>query len=126
MRTTKAVLCAALAACLSGCMWIMRLPFPKHEDFADDGTCTNRTWQTLHPARKLGYYPCAVGTRWVILRTSWREIPPDVTGRKRYNARWLRVASPFAFTLSLVGLPLDALVDTCFIYYDYLDRNADE
>lgn len=122
MRFLRMVIAAVCAASLTGCMWIVRLPFPESQKFSDDGVCTNRTWQTLHPARKLGYYPCSVGCRYVMLKTTWRDID-SLKGRERYEAKWTKVGAPFAFTLSLVGFPLDFLVDTICLYPDYRDRN---
>lgn len=41
MKKLIVPLCAVV---FTGCLSVMRVPFPHHEEYSDDGVCTNRQW----------------------------------------------------------------------------------
>lgn len=119
----KKLIVSLAAALLSGCLSIVRIPFPLHERYSDDGVCTNRVWEGLLDKRPdLRVYPtikmrCAVTAAW------WAPIPADAKGEKLYKARQFKRWG----WLPLVGIwitsPLDAAVDTLFLPYDIFAKD---
>ena len=107
------------AALLSGCLSIVRIPLPLHEQYSDDGACTNRVWEGLLDKRQdLRIYPtvkmrCAISAAW------WAPIPADAKGEKLYKARQFKRWGWIPLACVWLTSPLDAAVDTLFLPYDF-------
>lgn len=102
------------AIMLSGCFSLMRIPFEQYAEYKTDpvtgveyktnvvvGTCPNFPmckYPTLH-------------LRWHLLAFAWKDAPEGY--------KWRHVGGPCAAVVSLIGLPGDFLVDTCYLYHDW-------
>ena len=110
----------AISLLAGGCLSIVRVPFPAHEEYSDEGACTNRVWTCLFDERPdLRVYPtikmrCCVTAEW------WKPIPPDIKGEKLYKARQFKRWGRIPLGLIWLTAPVDAAVDTVLLPYDLI------
>lgn len=114
------VVAITLSAC--GCLSVVRIPFPIHEKYSDDGVCTNRVWEGF-----LDKFPeyrvyTTVKMRCHITHEMLKPIPEDLKGEKLYNARMTKRWGWLPLTFIWLTAPFDAAVDTIFLPYDLYSR----
>lgn len=124
MKTRLTVLLAALAALhLCGCLWICRVPFPVHEEFSDDGECTNRVWQSCiaHIRERTNAVWRAYPTVWmrcVATHQMAQPIPDGTRGEDLYRMKWGKRLGWIPLTVLWLTVPVDATVDTVILPFD--------
>lgn len=127
MRKLVVLLC--LAAVCAGCFSVVRIPFPHHEQYSDDGVCTNRQWSALIDEPKFSrkcwpVYP-TVYIRCYATRVTFSPIDYTKTGEDLYREKHKRWAA-IPLTILWLTSPLDAVVDTVFIPFDLCREAPDE
>ena len=101
-----------------GCLSVVRIPFPVHEDYSEEGFITNRIWSSFcDDVPGMRVYPtvkmrCRVTEEWL------KPIPPEAKGKRLHDMmmfkRWGWIPLTFIWATS----PVDASVDTLFLPYD--------
>lgn len=124
MKTLRlTILAAILSACCGGCLWIVRVPFPVHEEFSDEGECTNRVWQSCWAKMRectnetWRIYP-TVQMRCFVTKEYFAPIDADAKGEDLYRKRWFKRAGWIPLTVIWMTSPLDAAVDTIMLPFD--------
>jgi uncharacterized protein YceK len=123
MRAVVTVLCVAF---LSGCLSILRVPFPAHSKYSDEGVCTNRVWSSpLDAMPALRVYPtiklrCKATAGW------WAPIRPDLKGRDLWEARQFKRWAWIPLCVLWLTSPVDAVVDTLFLPCDMLSGESSQ
>ena len=123
------LLCVILAVVFTGCISVARIPFPHHEQYSDDGVCTNRQWSVLmdDPGFRRKCWPVypTVYMRCYATRVTFSPIDYTKTGEDLYREKHKRWAA-IPLTILWLTSPLDAVVDTVFIPFDLCREDPDE
>ena len=91
MKKLFAFICLALVMLVvTGCLSVIRVPFPEDRKFSDDGKCTNCTWKATLP-KELGKdawscYP-TIWMRCVATKQVFSPIDYTKTGEALYNEK---------------------------------------
>lgn len=110
---------------MTGCLSVIRIPFPVHQDFSDDGVCTNRVYET--PLRKIQrsksdyvwkIYP-TIGMRYYSTYCIYgNPIDENLKGEKLYNAKMAKRFGWIPLTVMWLTSPFDAIIDTIAVPFD--------
>jgi uncharacterized protein YceK len=137
MSTINRVLAAFLIACsvgFTGCFSVIRLPCEdiRYTKYSDEGECTNRVWTTfISDMRKKkncplrGLYP-TLKMRYIVTRKIYfddgyylDEDGQPCKGEKLYQRKWGRRTAWFPLTVVWLTSPVDAVIDTVCIPWDW-------
>ena len=127
----KKVIIPIIAAVLcTGCLSICRIPFPEHEDFSDDGCCTNRTWTSLRSHMREQYpdwrgwktvFPTVQARGYMTYKMYFEEEDlSDMTGEQLYRRKWGKRLGWIPLTVIWLTFPADACVDIVCLPFDVL------
>lgn len=128
----KLIAIALTVSCtaLSGCLWICRVPFPVSESFSDEGECTNRVWRSMVSDVRMKNKECELNNYYpticmrVVCTKSWlAPIDKDKTGEDLYREKWFKRLGWIPLSVIWLTSPVDAVVDTLFVPYDYFQMN---
>lgn len=122
----KLIALCVMASMFSGCLWVCRVPFPTHEEFSDEGECTNRVWKSMiTECREKSdnkcfdhYYP-TIYMRVEVTGEYMKPIEDNVKGKDLYQQKWFKRLGWIPLGIVWLTSPIDAVVDTLMIPYDY-------
>lgn len=127
MKMKQLVVLAGLTMMMlatSGCFSVVRLPAPHREWYTEDGErhvdyyeSMLRSLQKDCPATR-GLYP-TIKMRVHATKMMYQPITPDLTGEELYRRRMARNWGWIPLTVIWVTSPIDAVVDTVAIPWDW-------
>lgn len=112
------LLVGAVASMFSGCLSVVRIPFPAQEKFSDEGVCTNRVWASFLDQLPQFRVYTTVKMRCYATKEMYKPIPEDLKGEKLYNAKMTRRWGWIPLTIIWATSPFDAAIDTVFLPWD--------
>ena len=115
----------------SGCLSVVRIPFPEKEYFSDDGICTNRTWtsgraeyrkQNPHWRGWKTVFP-TIQMRGYVTYTMYfeKEDYSKLTGEQIYQRKWGKRLAWVPLTILWLTSPFDAFWDIVCMPWDVLE-----
>ena len=114
---------SAAALILSGCLSVVRIPFPIHEKYSDDGVCTNRVWEGfLDKFPEYRVFTTVKMRCHVTKEVLFKPIPEDLKGERLYNAKMTKRWAWIPLTVIWATSPFDTAVDTVFLPWDLYCR----
>lgn len=126
----KKLLAIMLVAC-TGCLSVVRVPFPEKEYFSDDGCCTNRVWTSCRAAYRSKHpdwrgwktvFP-TIQMRYIVTTKMYAdEDTSKMTGEELYNYKWRKRLGWVPLTIIWVTSPLDACWDIVCMPWDVLEE----
>ena len=119
----------AFVVLLSGCLSVMRVPFPHHEKYSDGGVCTNRQWAVAMDdpgfrEKCWTVYP-TIFVRCYATKMVFSPIDYTKTGEALYKEKH-KYWTAIPLTVLWLTSPLDAVVDTVFLPFDLCNDDPTE
>ena len=115
----KSFILFIISLSLCGCLSIVRIPFPMHEKYSDDGVCTNRVWEGFLDNLPEYRIYTTVKMRCHVTHEMLKPIPEDWKGKKLHNARMVKHWGWIPLTFIWLTAPFDAALDTFFLPWDF-------
>lgn len=132
----KTVLCAVLGVVFcAGCLSVLRVPFPRHSDYSDEGDCTNRVWTSLRTEYRKQHlewrgwqtvFP-TIQMRYVVTRQCYFSGYPTekdwakMSGEQKYYYKMGRRFAWMPLTIIWLTAPFDAAWDVLCMPWDVLE-----
>ena len=113
------LLAGAVASMLSGCLSVVRIPFPTSEKFSDEGVCTNRVWASfVDQLPQWRVYTTVKMRCHATKEVFFKPIPEELKGEKLYKAKMTKRWAWIPLTIIWATSPFDAAIDTLFLPWD--------